>query len=686
MLPKFLLISRGVTLEGSDVTADRISKTRGQMKWISLSSFLLVCCAFRAAEGLTVSGPSEPLVARSGDDVILTCSADPPVPLEELHLEWMQANTSTLVHEFKEGEDRPEAQHKRYRNRTELFHEGLAKGNYSLKLNNVTSQDKGGYMCKVYSGSQSGEASAELREVERLFVTGTDIAVSAYAGEDVILNCTVDTHTPLEELEVQWMKVNPDIVVHLFADGEDRPESQHHRFQDRTELFHSELAKGNFSLKLKSVRTEDKGKFKCIVLTNTESAEAFAELKEMGFSSLHIGILVMAFTAIAVSVSTSIPALRFLLLKSESRRAWRCCLVNWCIPCIFMFVSFVLWGVIEGFMREGIMCAAVTLSRILLTLLMASSSLKMPVTLPDVIKSRAIFFIHFVILTVMFLRCSNDLLRNDSPKIMKIVYIAFAVFICGVELLFSVAKGYFQGRLNQIQRYGTSGTVFDFCLIATTAVFLLSYSLLGNFMGAERLGFDFLEVVGYAIGMFGMVVIKLLLPSLLILFPRKFLFYNITATFFFILHLVLVSLLLNLFGKHEKGSHGLICEVIFLYSLAAIACFEQRDNIPVICNMIVYMFGTTVLTVVNAVALITEMMLQADNGFRRVKDLRLIVLPFECLFLMGWLGLQTYGYCLEEKNRIQQQPESEGTVEPSHSIDLELQPLSETKGSRVQQS
>ncbi|XP_041074691.1 uncharacterized protein LOC121294718 isoform X2 [Polyodon spathula] len=485
---------------------------------------------------------------------------------------------------------------------------------------------------------------------ERLSVTGTDIAVFASAGEDVILNCTVDTHVPLEELEVQWRKVNPDILVHLFSEGEDRPESQHQRFQDRTDLFHKELAKGNFSLKLKSLRTEDKGKYKCIAHTNSESAEAFAELKELGFSSLHIGVLLMTFTALVVSVSTSTPALLFLLGKYKSRQAWRCCLVNWCIPCIFMTVAFVLWGVIEGFMREGIMCAAVTLSRILLTLLMAPPSVNMPVTLPKVITCRAIFFIHFVILTVMFSRYSNELLRTDSPKILKIVYVAFAVFLSFVELLFCVAKGCFRGRLNQIQRYGTSGTVFDFALIINTAVFLLSYSLLASFMGAERLQLDFLQVLGYVIGMFGITVIMLILPSLLILCPGKFLFYNITSTILFILHLILVSLLLNMFGSHEKGSHGLICEVTFLYSLAAIACFEERDNIPVTLSILLYMFGTTVLAVVNSVALITELILQAG---------------------------------VEEKDRIQQR-ERKRELAPIH-VAQELQPLSDHNGSRVQQ-
>ncbi|KAL0161780.1 hypothetical protein M9458_045505, partial [Cirrhinus mrigala] len=65
----------------------------------------------------------------------------------------------------------------------------------------------------------------------------------------VVLPCSVDTPLPLEDLEVQW-KRDPETVVHLFQDGESRPEAQHQDYYDRAHFFTEEIQHGNFSLLL----------------------------------------------------------------------------------------------------------------------------------------------------------------------------------------------------------------------------------------------------------------------------------------------------------------------------------------------------------------------------------------------------------------------------------------------------
>ena len=97
---------------------------------------------------------------------------------------------------------------------------------------------------------------------ERLVLTGADHAVTAYVGEEVILNCFVDSHIPPEE--VSWAKVDSDeshMLVLLFQENETYPGDS--SYQGRTEFFTSEIPKGNFSLRLKDVRTEDKGEYIC---------------------------------------------------------------------------------------------------------------------------------------------------------------------------------------------------------------------------------------------------------------------------------------------------------------------------------------------------------------------------------------------------------------------------------------
>uniref|UniRef100_A0A3B3S970 Ig-like domain-containing protein n=1 Tax=Paramormyrops kingsleyae TaxID=1676925 RepID=A0A3B3S970_9TELE len=96
--------------------------------------------------------------------------------------------------------------------------------------------------------------------------------VYAHAGEDVTLSCSLDTHVNVTELQVEWRKTDDDgdILVLLYDYGENRPESQDERYSGRAEFFTEEIPKGIFSMKLRKVRTEDKGEdrfycFSCAV-------------------------------------------------------------------------------------------------------------------------------------------------------------------------------------------------------------------------------------------------------------------------------------------------------------------------------------------------------------------------------------------------------------------------------------
>ncbi|XP_036385842.1 butyrophilin-like protein 2 [Megalops cyprinoides] len=232
-------------------------------------------------DGFSVHGPAEPLIVQRGDSVMLPCSVDTPLPLQELEVEWKRTDSETMVHLFQDGEIRPESQDERYSGRAEFFAEEIPKGNFSLLLVNVTQQDRGKYKCVVHTSQESREAYADL-VMEWLVVMGTDEPVFVYVGEDVILNCSVDTHVPAEELVVEWIKTDQEILVLLFLEGENKLESQHERYSGRAEFFTEEIPKGNFSMKLRNVRTEDRGEFMCKVHTITESVNATAWIKELG--------------------------------------------------------------------------------------------------------------------------------------------------------------------------------------------------------------------------------------------------------------------------------------------------------------------------------------------------------------------------------------------------------------------
>ncbi|XP_051745037.1 uncharacterized protein LOC127509873 [Ctenopharyngodon idella] len=254
------------------------------------------------SDGLTVRSPSGPVVAPLGSSVILPCYVDGPLLMEDLEVEWRRRDSETLVHLFQDGESRPEAQQQDYQDRAHFFTEHIKDGNFSLRLDNLRAEDEGEYTCTVHHQQESGETVVEIKvdNVERLLVSGSDRSISASVGEDVTLNCSVDSHITPEDFEqVSWKKTDEDeeILVLLYQDNEALPEASHERYRDRVEFFTAEIPKGNFSVRLKSVRTEDKGVYMCQVFAGGASANATVALERLGFSALHIIMMILCVSA-----------------------------------------------------------------------------------------------------------------------------------------------------------------------------------------------------------------------------------------------------------------------------------------------------------------------------------------------------------------------------------------------------
>ncbi|XP_073670196.1 uncharacterized protein [Paramisgurnus dabryanus] len=250
--------------------------------------------------GLTLKGPSGPLVVPLGGSVVLPCSVDSLLPLKDLEVDWKRTDTQTLIHLYQDEDIRPEAQNQYYHDRAHFFTEDIKHGNFSLLLNNLTAEDEGQYTCKVYSGQESGETVVEIKHVERFIVSGSSPSISAYVGEDVTLSCSVNSHIKPEEIEeVSWKKINKDeeILVLLYENNKTLSESSDERYRDRVEFFADEIHRGNFSLRLKRIRTEDKGVYICQVFAGQLSANTTVILDRLGFSGLHILVLILCIAA-----------------------------------------------------------------------------------------------------------------------------------------------------------------------------------------------------------------------------------------------------------------------------------------------------------------------------------------------------------------------------------------------------
>ncbi|KAK2916869.1 hypothetical protein Q8A67_001243 [Cirrhinus molitorella] len=250
--------------------------------------------------GLVVHSPFGPLVAPLGSSVVLPCYVDELLLMEGLEVEWRRTDSGTLVHLYQDGKSRSESQHQDYHDRAHFFTEQIQHGNFSICLDNLRAEDKGRYTCRVNSQQDFGETMVEIKDVERLLVSGSSRSIFASVGEDVTLNCSVDSHiTPEHIEEVSWKKTDEggDIVVLLYQSNKTLSDSSVERYRDRVEFFTDEIPKGNFSLRLKSVRTEDKGLYMCQAFAGELSGSVTVELERLGFSVSHIMMLILCISA-----------------------------------------------------------------------------------------------------------------------------------------------------------------------------------------------------------------------------------------------------------------------------------------------------------------------------------------------------------------------------------------------------
>ncbi|ROL54703.1 Junctional adhesion molecule-like [Anabarilius grahami] len=313
--------------------------------------------AIKAFVGFTVHGSSGPLVAPLGSSVVLPCHVDELLLMEGLEVEWRRTDSQTLVHLYQDGESRAEAQQQDYHGRAHFFTDQIPYGNFSLLLDNLRAEDEGKYTCTVSSQQDSGGTLVHIKDVEYLIASGSTRSASVHVGEDVTLNCSVDSHITPERLEeVSWQKTDEDILVLLYRNNQTLPDSSDEQYRDRVEFFTAEIPKGNFSLRLRSVRTEDKGVYVCQVFAGELSANATVALKTLGFSSLHVMVLVFCFAAGsgAVLLLCCLICCRSTNTVSSST-IWSLQLSLVFCPNICMSFAFIFWALTEVHLCNEIM-------------------------------------------------------------------------------------------------------------------------------------------------------------------------------------------------------------------------------------------------------------------------------------------------------------------------------------------
>ncbi len=82
-----------------------------------------------------------------GGSVVLPCSTEHDHELQDTDVFWRH-NNSKIVHDIIKG-SQTESQDSLYKNRIESFPDEYLRGNFSIKLNNLTHAHAGKYICHI---------------------------------------------------------------------------------------------------------------------------------------------------------------------------------------------------------------------------------------------------------------------------------------------------------------------------------------------------------------------------------------------------------------------------------------------------------------------------------------------------------------------------------------------------------
>ncbi|XP_070981324.1 butyrophilin subfamily 1 member A1-like [Oncorhynchus clarkii lewisi] len=119
-----------------------------------LTPVLLLLCLHSSSIRFEVLGPTYPIVAVAGDDIILPCYLKPNISAEDMTVDWLNLDfLDGRVFRYQNSKIIREDQIPSYRGRTSLYEEELWRGNTSLKLTRVQGTDEGRYKCFIKAKS-----------------------------------------------------------------------------------------------------------------------------------------------------------------------------------------------------------------------------------------------------------------------------------------------------------------------------------------------------------------------------------------------------------------------------------------------------------------------------------------------------------------------------------------------------
>ncbi|KAG8449774.1 hypothetical protein GDO86_016434, partial [Hymenochirus boettgeri] len=109
-----------------------------------------------------VYSPTQSVMPKIGEDVILNCYLVPSMNAEDMDVRWIRSEDGSLVHLYRLRNDELWDINTDFHGRTEFMKHNIADGNVSLKIHNITASDEGKYICHFQSKVFYSEATVDI--------------------------------------------------------------------------------------------------------------------------------------------------------------------------------------------------------------------------------------------------------------------------------------------------------------------------------------------------------------------------------------------------------------------------------------------------------------------------------------------------------------------------------------------
>lgn len=164
------------------------------------ASFLFVLLTIKHPDDFRVVGPNLPILAKVGEDALLTCQLLPKRTTAHMEVRWYRSDPAMPVIMYRDGAVVTGLPMEGYGGRAEWMEDSTEEGSVALKIRQVQPSDDGQYWCRFQEGDYWRETSV-LLQVAALG-SSPNIHVEGLGEGEVQLVCTSRGWFP--EPEVHW--------------------------------------------------------------------------------------------------------------------------------------------------------------------------------------------------------------------------------------------------------------------------------------------------------------------------------------------------------------------------------------------------------------------------------------------------------------------------------------------------